>query len=78
MITLYNNESGALLGDISDADLAFLQSHLEEESADDTDYYIMSPTVDIMASQGESPALTKILRDAIGSSDGVEIRWVRS
>lgn len=75
MVTLYDNETGAELGAISDEQFAFLRDHLEEESTEDTDYYIMSPTVDLMESAGGEPSLIALLRAAIGTRDGIEIRY---
>ena len=75
MINIFDNESGVPLGAISEEQLAFLRSQLEEESTEDTDYYIMSPTVDLMEANGADAALVAILRKAIGARDGVEIRF---
>ena len=75
MIVLFNNDTKTRLRELSPEELAFLQSHLEEESLEDQDYYIASVTVDIMASKGESPALVELLRAQIGESDGAEFHW---
>lgn len=75
MFNIYNNESGALLGAISSEQLAFLRSQLEEESTEDTDYYIMAPTVDLMEANGGDAALVALLRTAMAGRDGVEIRF---
>jgi len=40
MPKLYNATTGAELGEITDEQLEFLQDQLEEESAEDQDYYI--------------------------------------
>lgn len=75
MIVLFNNDTGTRLREITPEELAFLQSHLEEESLEDQDYYIAGVTVDIMESKGESPALVELLRKEIGESDGAEFHW---
>lgn len=75
---IYNNESGALLGEISEAELSSLTSFLEEESAEDRDYYIMADTIDYLAANGADAALVALLRKAVGSQEGVEIRWSRA
>lgn len=75
MIVLFNNDTNTRLREITPEELAFLQSHLEEESLEDRDYYIASVTVDIMESKGESPALVELLRREIGESEGVEFHW---
>jgi hypothetical protein len=78
MYTVYDNDSGVVLGTMTEAQLAFLSGHLEEESLEDTDYYIMSPTVDLMEANGADSALITLLRKGIGSKDGVEIHWTRT
>lgn len=75
MIVLFNNDTNTRLREISPEELAFLQSHLEEESLEDQDYYIAAVTVDIMEAKHESPALVSLLRQEIGESDGVEFHW---
>ena len=37
--------------------------HLEEESAEDTDFYINQATVDMLEQDGADAALVKLLRD---------------
>ena len=77
MIDVYNNETNELIGSITDADLRVLSDGLEEESADDTDYYIDQATIDLLGDGRATEHLLGILRKALGSSDGVEIRWQR-
>lgn len=78
MIRLYDNENGAELGAITEAQLRFLQSDLEEESLEDRDYYINQATVDWFESQNADAALVALLRQALGGREEMEIRWVRS
>lgn len=78
MIHLYDNETGRALGTISDEDLRFLQDHLEEESREDTDYYINKDTIDTFEQRGADSALLRVLRDALGAREDMEIRWERS
>jgi hypothetical protein len=47
MIQLYEKETGVFVGTITEAQLQFLIDQLEEESADDTDYYIDHATLDL-------------------------------
>ena len=75
MASLYNKKSGALLGAISDEDVACLVDVLEEEDSKDVDYFIDLDTVDILEDNGASLDLVQLLRAAIGASDGVDIRW---
>jgi hypothetical protein len=75
MLNLYNNDTGALLGQISEAELKTLIQNLEEESAADQDYYIMADTVDLLAARGADARLVELLRTAIGDQEGIEICW---
>jgi hypothetical protein len=77
MIDLYDDGTGALLGSITEADLMVLVDALEEESSDDRDYYIDAPTLDLIADGRPSDHLLSLLRTALGSKDGVDIRWER-
>jgi hypothetical protein len=78
MIKLYDNGTNELLGEISDVDLAFMIDQLEEEWAEDHDYYINWPTIDLFESKGASALLLEILRTALADRDDMEIRWSRS
>ena len=75
MIDLYNAATNQLLGTITDADLKVLVDALEEESAQDQDYYIDTATIDVIADGKATEHLVGLLRKAVGSSDGVDIRW---
>ena len=77
MIDVYNNETNQLIGSITEADLKVLADHLEEESLEDQDYYIDQATIDVIGDGQATEHLLRVLRKALGSSDGVEIRWER-
>jgi hypothetical protein len=77
MPRLYIEETNQVLGEISEAELKVLFENLEEESTEDTDYYITLDTVDYLASRGADAKLVGFLRQAIGTSDGIDIRWAR-
>jgi hypothetical protein len=77
MIDLYNAATNQLLGSITEADLKVLVDALEEESIDDRDYYIDASTIDLIADGRASDHLVHLLRAALGSADGVDIRWTR-
>lgn len=78
MIMLLDNQTGAELGKIDEAQLAFLTGSLEEESAADRDYYINSATIDLLQSQGADAGLIALLRQAMAGRDEMEIRWATS
>jgi len=77
MIDLYNASTKKLLGSITEADLQVLVDGLEEESLQDQDYYIDRATIDLLADGRATGHLVGLLRSALGSSDGVDIRWQR-
>jgi hypothetical protein len=77
VIDVFDNDTGAPLGSISEAQLAFLTQQLEEESAADTDYYINRETIDMLAQRGADADLLELLQRAIGDRQDVEIRWER-
>ncbi len=75
MITLSLKESGIVLGTVTEDDLQLLIDQLEEENEEDTDYYITPLTIDLLEEGGASPALVRILRDAVDDMEGVDIVW---
>lgn len=75
MIQLFDARSGTYLGDISEAQFAFMRAQLEEEGAEDQDYYINGATLDLFASRGADPALVALLRQALGARDDMDVRW---
>ena len=77
MIDLYNATTNQLLGTITEADLQVLIDALEEEGVNDQDYFIDAPTIDVIADGKATEHLVGLLRKAVGSSDGVDIRWQR-
>ncbi len=74
-IRLTDKATGARIGAISRVDFQFLVDSLEEESSRDTDYFIDAATIGILEDAGASLSLLAMLRQAVGSSDGVDIVW---
>ena len=77
MIRLIDNESGKPIGTISEAQLKALMDQLEEEASDDQDYYLDGASLDWFEDEGVDSALTALLRKALGSREGMEIRWTK-
>lgn len=75
MVTLYDNETGAAVGRITDAQLAFIVAQLEEESAEDRDYYLTRDTLELLEQRGADPSLLEALRAALGERNDIEVRW---
>ncbi len=77
MIDLFNADTNEKLGSITEADLKVLVDGLEEESSDDRDYFIDAATIDLLADGRATEHLVGLLRKAVGSGAGVEVRWQR-
>jgi hypothetical protein len=75
MIDLYDCATNKLIGSMTEADLQVLIDALEEESTEDHDYYIDAATVDVIADGRATEHLVGLLRSALGTSEGVDIRW---
>ena len=75
MIQLTESQSGRQLGTITDEQLEFLERWLEEESAEDQDYYLTSETIDMLEEEGGDVQLITMLRQALQGREAVEIRW---
>ncbi|HWM90163.1 MAG TPA: galactosyldiacylglycerol synthase [Thermoanaerobaculia bacterium] len=78
MVQLFDKQSGAEVGTLTDDQFQFLVDHLEEESSDDDDYYLNRTTVDLLEGQGADPVLVQVLRTALGDRDEMDLRWTRS
>ena len=77
MILLKNKDTGKELGAISEEQFQFLQGQLEEESLEDTDYWLNRDEVQVLAENGADPALITLLNSALGDGDEVEVTWER-
>jgi hypothetical protein len=75
MIRLHEKETGVFVGTITDAQLQFLMDQLEEESADDTDDYIDHATLDLFEEMGAEADVLALLRQALGTREGMDIVW---
>jgi hypothetical protein len=78
MTTLTLKDSGVALGTIDDADLQLLVDQLEEEHENDTDYYVCPATIELLQDNGASDGLLRILKEAVGDSEGVEVTWTKA
>ena len=74
-IRILDKNSGALLGEVSRDDLQLMIDQFEEESSRDQDYFIDATTIDILQEAGASERLLALLREVVGTSEGVDIRW---
>ena len=78
MITLSVKDTGALLGTVDEADLQMLIDQLEEETEEDTDYYVTPLTIELLEKKGASATLMELLKQAVGGSEGVDVAWRRT
>jgi hypothetical protein len=78
MIQLRDKENGDVLGTITEDDLQFLIDNLEEESEDDMDYFLNRSTIEIFKEKGTNKTLIKLLENALGDRDGMEIEWLKA
>jgi hypothetical protein len=77
MIDLFDAATGKLIGTITEADLRVLIDALEEESSTDRDYYINGATIDLIGDGRATDHLMRVLRGALGTRDGIDVRWER-
>jgi processive 1,2-diacylglycerol beta-glucosyltransferase len=75
MMRLHEKETGVFVGTITDAQLQFLMDQLEEASADDTDDYIDHATLDLFEEMGAEADVLALLRQALGTREGMDIVW---
>jgi hypothetical protein len=75
MKTLYDEDSGELIGQITDAQFQFLADQLEEESSLDQDYSISQMLLAYFEEINADPALVSLLRGALGDREEMEITW---
>ena len=78
MVQIFDNQTGAPLGTLTDEQFEFMASRLEEETDEDNDYYLNRTTVDTFEAEGAAPELVAILLRALGAGEEAEIRWSRA
>ena len=72
---LYDDRSGALVGEVTEDDVQFLIDQLEEERADDVAYYVNADTVEFLRERNATPELLEVLTRAIAAQGDAELRW---
>lgn len=76
-IHLFKKDTNQRIGAITEAELKVLADALEEESPTDNDYFITQATIDLIGDGRASDHLLHLLRAAVGSGEGIEVRWER-
>jgi hypothetical protein len=74
MVRLYDNDNDQEIGQITEAQLDFLQEQLIEETLDSTTFALAPATVDSLAMNGGDADMIDLLRKAIGSRTSMELR----
>jgi hypothetical protein len=74
-IRLYRKDGGEAIGTITPAQLQVLVDLLEEESAEDRDYFVDADLLAYMEEQGADGDLVALLRAQLAGTDGIEIEW---
>jgi hypothetical protein len=77
VIKLKDKDTGAPIGEISEAQLQFLMDQLEEEHSEDVDYYLNRTTLEMLKDRGMDAGLASLLDGALGDRDDIEIEWSR-
>jgi citrate lyase alpha subunit len=75
MIRLFDNDNDFPIGEITEAQLDFLQEQLIEETLDSTTFALAPATVDSLAMNGGDPEVIAVLRKALGSRLSMELRY---
>ena len=73
-----DKDTGSVIGDITEEQLQFLIDNLEEESSEDTDYYLNRSTLEMLLEKNPDPDLMALLEAALGDREDMEIEWIRS
>ena len=68
-------DTGAVIGEINDKQLAFLVEQLEEEHEEDQDYFIDRETLELLSDNGADPELLAMLEKAMGDDEEMDIAW---
>jgi hypothetical protein len=75
MIKLYDNETDADLGSITEEQLEFLTEELVEESLDEYTYNINPGAIASLEAHGGEPEVIALLRRALGTRTSMELRY---
>ena len=78
MITLKDKSNNRWLGQISYAQLKFLNDELVAEHKDDQDYSVNRDALETLKARGADLDLAAIIEKAMGDKDDVEFYWIKS
>jgi hypothetical protein len=75
MPRLFRLDKDITIGQITDAQLAFLVDQLEEEHDEDQDYFIDRDTLELLSDNGADPELLAMLEKAMDEDEEMDIAW---
>lgn len=75
MVRLFESDTEAPIGEITEAQLDFLQEELIEETIDAYTYNLSPASLDSLEKSGGDPALIAMLRKALGGRSSIEVRY---
>jgi hypothetical protein len=75
MFRLYDEDTKAFIGTVSQKQLDFLIDQLEEEGLEDRDYAITPMTLALFEGEGADPVLVSLLRTTLGDREEMSIYW---
>lgn len=78
VIELKDKDTGESIGEITEEQLQFLIDELEEEDAEDVDYYLNRTTLEMLEDRGMDEELAELLYEALGDRDEIEIEWSKA
>jgi hypothetical protein len=78
MITLKDKSNNRWLGQISYAQLKFLNDELAAEHKDDQDYWVNRDALETLKARGADVDLAGLIEKAMGDKDEIEFYWIKS
>ena len=75
MPRLVRLDTGDDIGEINDSQLKFLVDQLEEENADDKDYFIDRDALELLSDNGADPDLLALLEKGLAGDEEMDIAW---
>lgn len=75
MVRLFDSDTDSPIGEITEAQLDFLQEELIEETIDAYTYTISPAALDSLENNGGDESLIVMLRKAIGTRSSMEVRY---
>lgn len=75
MPRLYRLDTGINIGEATDEQLKFLVKQLEDEHAQDAEYFIDRNTLELLSDNNVDPEFLALLEKAMGDDDEMDIAW---